>query len=106
MLHQAETIGIFSSSYPITAIAPEAAENAVHYLEQCGYSIKKGKLFGKMDFYRSGSIRERAEEFNELLYDPEVAVWCPILFCLILIMIFSRRIRKKLSGFPMSLPFY
>ena len=72
MLHQAETIGIFSSSYPITAIAPEAAENAVHYLEQCGYSIKKGKLFGKMDFYRSGSIRERAEEFNELLYDPEV----------------------------------
>lgn len=72
MLRQAETIGIFSSSYPLTAIAPKAAENAVHYLEQCGYSVKKGKLFGKMDCYRSGSIRERAEEFNELLYDPEV----------------------------------
>ncbi len=72
MLNSGDTIGVFSSSYPLTAIAPAAAENAIHYLEQCGYSVKKGKLFGKRDFYRSGTIRERAEEFNELLYDPEV----------------------------------
>lgn len=47
MLRQAETIGIFSSSYPLTAIAPKAAENAVHYLEQCGYSVKKANCSEK-----------------------------------------------------------
>ena len=67
-----ETIGIFSSSSPLTATAPRAAEHAIRYLEQCGHTVKKGRLFGRRDFYRSGSIRERAEEFNELLYDPEV----------------------------------
>ena len=72
MRRQYHTIGIFSSSYPLTAIAPKAAQNAVDYLEENGYRVKKGRLFGKQDFYRSGTIQERAQEFNELLYDPEV----------------------------------
>lgn len=72
MRRQYHTIGIFSSSYPLTAIAPKAAQNAVEYLEENGYRVKKGRLFGKQDFYRSGTIQERAQEFNELLYDPEV----------------------------------
>lgn len=33
-----------------------------------------GALFGKRDSYRSGSIRERAEEFNQLLYNEDVQV--------------------------------
>lgn len=72
MRRQYHTIGIFSSSYPLTAIAPKAAQNAIDYLEGNGYRVKKGRLFGKQDFYRSGTIQERAQEFNELLYDPEV----------------------------------
>ncbi len=31
-----------------------------------------GARYGKQDFYRSGSIRERADEFNQLLYNDEV----------------------------------
>lgn len=66
------TIGIFSPSYPITAISPRAAENAVEFIESNGCKVKKGSLWGKNSFYRSGSARERAAEFNELLRDPEV----------------------------------
>lgn len=66
------TIGIFSSSYPLTAIAPRATEDAIAYLSSHGIKVRCGKLTGKRDFYRSGSIRERAEEFNALLADPEI----------------------------------
>ena len=72
MRRQYHTIGIFSSSYSLTAIAPKAAQNEVDYLEEHAKRVKKGRLFGKQDFYRSGTIQERAQEFNELLYDPEV----------------------------------
>ena len=66
------TLGIFTSSYPITAEAPEAARRAISYLEGRGWRVKPGNLTGKRDFYRSGTIQERAEEFNTLLHDPEV----------------------------------
>ena len=62
----------FRPLLPSPPLPPRAAEHAIRYLEQCGHTVKKGRLFGRRDFYRSGSIRERAEEFNELLYDPEV----------------------------------
>ena len=73
MLKQGGTIGIFTSSYPITATAPDATQRAITYLEGNGYRIKFGSLTGKREFYRSGTARERAQEFNELLYDPEVS---------------------------------
>lgn len=71
-LKKGDVIGIFSSSYPLTAIAPEAAGRAVRFLEEKGYRVKPGRLFGKRDFYRSGTIAERAREINELLRDPDV----------------------------------
>lgn len=72
MLPDNLTIGIFTSSYPITAIAPEATARAAAYLEANGVSVKFGALTGKQDHYRSGTIEERATEFNNLLYDPEI----------------------------------
>lgn len=66
------TIGVFSSSYPITAEAPAAAKRAADYLEAHGWRVKLGELAGKRDCYRAGTIRARAAEFNRLLYDPEV----------------------------------
>ena len=50
MLNKGDTIGVFSSSYPLTAVDPEAAQNAIHYLEQCGYSVKKRKIIRKKRF--------------------------------------------------------
>lgn len=72
MLIKGGTIGVFSPSYPITAFSPEATISAENFINSKGYNIKKGKLWGKSDIYRSGSAKERAKEFNELLYDTKV----------------------------------
>lgn len=71
-LEKGDGIGIFHSSYPITEKAPVAAERAAAFLEAKGYVIKPGKLWGRADAYRTASAKERAEEFNELLYDSSV----------------------------------
>lgn len=72
-LRQGDTIGIFSPSNPITYDAPYAASKAEKYLNDKGFLIKKGSCYGKSDSaYRSGTIRARADELNELIYDNDV----------------------------------
>lgn len=66
------TIGIFSSSSPVSATVPVRYERGKRYLVEKGFSVVDGARYGKQDFYRSGSIRERADEFNQLLYNDEV----------------------------------
>lgn len=67
-----DSIGIFSPSSPITYSCPKRFERAKKYLHEKGFKIIEGNLTGKHDFYRSGSIKERAEELNELIRNPEV----------------------------------
>ena len=43
-----------------------------YYLEQKGFKVVEGKLTGKRDFYRSGSIKERADELNSLIHTKDV----------------------------------
>ena len=71
-LHKGDTIGVFSPSSPATAFAKKRYERAKAFMRDKGFRIKEGKLTGMSDGYRSGSIAERADEFNELLHDPEV----------------------------------
>ena len=71
-LHQGETIGLFSPSYPASAGWTDGTNPAVAFLSEKGFSIKSGSLTGKRDFYRSGSIQERANELNELILSPDV----------------------------------
>ena len=59
-----DAIGIFSPSTPITAYASKRSKRGVKYLEDKGFSIIEGNLTGKSDFYRSGSIKERAYKTN------------------------------------------
>ncbi len=68
-LRPGDTIGIFTSSYPLACEAPEAARLAISNLEAGGYRVKAGSLMDRRDGYRSGSIQERAREFNALLAD-------------------------------------
>jgi len=68
------TIGVFSSSSPISATVPVRYERGAAYLEDKGFQIVHGTLYKKSDFYRSGSIKERAEEFNQLLYNEDVDI--------------------------------
>ena len=68
------TIGVFSSSSPISATVPVRYHRGKKYLTSKGIRVIDGSLCGKRDYYRSGSIKARAEEFNQLLYNDEVQV--------------------------------
>lgn len=67
-----DSIGIFSPSSPITYSCPIRFERAKKYLQDKGFNIIEGNLTGKHDFYRSGTIKERAEELNELIRNPDI----------------------------------
>lgn len=71
-LQEGDKIGIFSPSSPITTTCPNRFYRAKQFLQAKGFEIVEGKLTGKQDGYRSGSIRERAEELNALIRDPQV----------------------------------
>ncbi|MBD5799650.1 peptidase S66 [Bacillus pseudomycoides] len=66
-LKEGDTIGIYSPSSPVTYTSPERFNRAKKYLQDKGFHILEGNLTGKQDFYRSGSIQERAEELNALI---------------------------------------
>jgi len=67
-----DSIGIFSPSSPITCSCPNRFERSKEYLQSKGFKIVEGNLTGRSDFYRSGSIRERARELNSLIRIPDV----------------------------------
>ena len=67
-----DSIGIFSPSSPITYSCPNRFKRAKEYLLRQGFKIIEGNLTGKYDFYRSGSIKERVEELNALIRNPEI----------------------------------
>ncbi|MCB2359705.1 S66 peptidase family protein [Clostridium estertheticum] len=71
-LKSGDSIGIFSPSAPITYSCPDRFDKAKKYLQSKGFELIEGSLTGKYDFYRSGSIMQRAEELNSLIRNPEV----------------------------------
>lgn len=71
-LKKGDTIGVFSPSCPATAWIPERTRLAFEFVEKNGYRLKPGALTGRIAAYRSGTIRERADELNALIRDPEV----------------------------------
>lgn len=87
------TIGVFSSSSPISVTTPVRYNRGKAYLESKGIDILDGNLYKKQAYYRSGNIKERADEFNQLLYCDNVKVLMAsiggiiqILYCHILTM--------------------
>ncbi|MCK4259399.1 MAG: LD-carboxypeptidase [Halanaerobiales bacterium] len=71
-LGKGDIIGIFSPSLPITCTNPIRFKRAKQYLENKGFKIADGDLTEKYDFYRSGNIKERADELNSLIRNPEI----------------------------------
>lgn len=72
-LKYGDTIGIYSPSSPVTYTSSKRFERAKLYLEQKGFHILECSLTGQYDYYRSGSIKERAEELNDLIRNPNVS---------------------------------
>ncbi len=72
-LSTGSTIGIMSPSCPITYDGPPPTKIAEKYLISKGFKIVEGSLYGKIDSsYRSGTIKDRADELNELIHNDEV----------------------------------
>lgn len=71
-LKKGDSIGVFSPSSAITKTSPNRTKRAIEYLEDKGFKVVKGSLTGKSDYYRSGSIKERIEELNSLIRNPNV----------------------------------
>ncbi|KOP79222.1 peptidase S66 [Lysinibacillus sp. FJAT-14745] len=67
-------IGIFSPSSPASVSALSRYKRAKAFLEQRNINLIEGSLTGKSDVYRSGTPKERAEELNELLRNPNVHI--------------------------------
>ena len=68
------SIGVFSSSSPVSATVPSRYTRGKAYLESKGFRVVDGMLYGKHDCYRSGSIQARADEFNALLHDESIQI--------------------------------
>lgn len=71
-LQKEDMIAVFSPSSPATVTAVKRYMRAKEFLAKKGFCIFEGNLTGKRDYYRSGSIVNRAREFNELILNPEV----------------------------------
>ena len=71
-LNPGDKVGIFNPSSPATVTARKRYERAKSFLESKGLCIVEGNLTGKAEGYRSGTPKERANELNELLRDPEI----------------------------------
>ena len=71
-LNPGDKVGIFTPSSPATVTARKRYERAKSFLESKGLCIVEGNLTGKAEGYRSGTPKERANELNELLRDPEI----------------------------------
>lgn len=71
-LRSGDALAVFSPSSPATATAPTRYRRGRAYLEEKGLRFIEGERTGKRDFYRSGSIAERAQELNALIRNPEV----------------------------------
>lgn len=69
-LRYGDSIGIFSPSCPVSNV--NTYVRAKNYLENKGYKIVEGNLTRKSDYYRSGSIKERVEELNDLIRNPNI----------------------------------
>ncbi len=73
-LNPGDTIGIFTPSSPAYKVNEELFLNGIKNLENLGFKVKLGTLTTKKSSqgYRSGTPKERAEEFMDLIRDDEV----------------------------------
>lgn len=71
-LSKGDTIAVFSPSSPATATNSKRYLRAKKFLQDKGFNILEGNLTGKKDYYRSGTIKDRAQELNDLIYNKDV----------------------------------
>ncbi|MGG4265130.1 S66 family peptidase [Peribacillus simplex] len=71
-LKRGDTVGIITPSSPAPVLYKERYQRGLIQLEKMGFNIKEGSCTREIQSYRSGSIKARAEEINELIYNDDV----------------------------------
>lgn len=73
-LKKGDTIGVFTPSTPGYIINQGLFENGIKVLQSLGFNVKQGNLTENKasQGYRSGTPKDRANEFMELIVDPEI----------------------------------
>ena len=70
-LEKGDTIGFVAPSAGLAKIFEYRVKRAIKWFEKQGFKVKLGKYFWK-EGYIAGEPEERAEDLNEMIYDPEV----------------------------------
>ncbi|MFD1738467.1 S66 peptidase family protein [Bacillus salitolerans] len=71
-LKNGDTVGIITPSSPAPVLFKERYRRGLTQLEKMGFKIIEGSCSKEIQAYRSSSIRARAEEINELIYNDDV----------------------------------
>ena len=71
-LRPGDKVGIITPSTPAPIMFKERYKRGLSVLEDLGYQVVEGKCATKRQAYRSGSIKERVEEFNELIHNDDI----------------------------------
>jgi len=71
-LCEGDTIAFYSPSIQAPYLYKARYTRACNYLKNKGFNLKSGQLSEKSDFYRSGTIVDRANELNSHIRDPNV----------------------------------
>src|SRR5690606_14086209 len=73
-LKKGDTVALVCTARKFT---PEEAQPAIELLQSWGLNVKLGKTIGLDNFQLGGSDEERANDFQEMLDNPEIkAIWC------------------------------
>ncbi len=69
--------GVIAVTSPSSPVVPERLERGVRYLEGLGYRVEVARSNYQADAYFAGSIKERAQELNQLFSNPKIdAIIC------------------------------
>ncbi|WP_010096881.1 S66 family peptidase [Ornithinibacillus scapharcae] len=71
-LQKGDKIGIITPSTPAPVLYHERYQRGLKYLKELGYEIVEGSCTNQRQAYRSGSIKARAKEINDLIYNSEI----------------------------------
>ena len=73
-LTKGDTVGIISVSSPVSK---DVLLKSIDYLEKVGFEVKTGKNVLANNGYMAGSIKQRTDDFHEMLKDKDVkAIFC------------------------------
>ncbi|RDI45565.1 S66 family peptidase [Falsibacillus pallidus] len=72
VLKRGDTVGIITPSAPAPVLFKERYRRGIKQLENMGLKVIEGSCSKEIQSYRSSSIRARAEEINELIYNDDV----------------------------------